>query len=237
MQQETAEGAAKGDVLQRIAGVSLVVGGILLIVFNALFPRADDPSDIPQVLTKLADNETLTLLTFLLLAVGMWALMIGMAGVYRSISTGAAAAWARLGFYGVIVGTTLFTVSTAVGLVGTGAAADWVAAGKAMDTSSYSIAATLNQVGSSIFYMFIIVNWLALAFLAVGMVLSSIYPKWLSWALLILGVAMVVVVGIPQALSDPNQALDVTFAILAGLTTLVALVLGIIITRRQIQLM
>ena len=43
----------------------------------------------------------------LLLAVGIWAIMIGIVELYHSISSGGAAACARVGFYGVIVGITL----------------------------------------------------------------------------------------------------------------------------------
>ena len=54
----------------------------------------------------------------LLLAIGIWAIMIGIVGVYRSISSsgGGAAAWARVGFYGVIIGITLWTARFAMGI-------------------------------------------------------------------------------------------------------------------------
>ena len=230
MQQEI----VKGDVLQRIAGVSFIVGAILLIVFNVLFPRADDPSDTQQVLTKLADNEPFSLIVFLGLAVGIWALMIGVVGVYRSISTGGAAAWARLGFYGIIVGVTLQTAAYAVGMAATGAAGEQ--GGTELGTPAYTIAAAINATGNSLFFMSVIVAWLALAFPGVGIVLSSVYPKWLGWAILILGAATVVV-GFILALTGITQTLDLIFGVLAGLTTIWALAMGIIITRRQIQLM
>ena len=228
------ESSTKGDVLQRIAGVSFIVGGILLLVLNALFPRADDPSDTQQVLTELADNETFVLVIFMGLAVGAWALMIGVVGVYRSITTGGAAAWVRLGFYGVTVGTTLFTAAIAVGIATTGAAVEQ--GGTELGTAAYIVAVALNAIGNSLFYMSVIVLWLALAFLAIGIILSTVYPKWLGWPLLILGAATVVV-GFILSLSDPTQALDYTFGVLAGLTTVWAIAIGVIITRRQIKLM
>ena len=230
------ESGAKGDVLQRLAGVSFIVGAILLIVFNALYPRADGPSDTQQVLTKLANNETFSLIVFLGLAVGVWALMIGAVGVYPSISTEGATAWARLGFYGIIMGVTLQTAAYAVGLATTGAAVDWAEGGYGVTTPVYSIAAALNATSNSLFTMSIIVMWLALDFLGVGIVLSSVYPKWLGWAILILGAATVVV-GFILAVTDTTQTLDLTFGVLAGLSTIWALAMGIIITRKQIQLM
>ena len=43
----------KGDVLQKIAGVSFIVGTILTGVFNAIFPRVSDPDNVQSVLTEL----------------------------------------------------------------------------------------------------------------------------------------------------------------------------------------
>ena len=215
-----AEETYKGDVLQKVAGLAFVVGAILTGVFNALFPRADHPSVVTDVLEAMADDETFARVAFLGLAIGFWALMIGSAGVYRSISTGGAAVWARLGFYGIIVGTTLATMSLAVGVGTAEPAADWVAAGSRVGTSEYNIAATLNAVGESIFFMSIVVYWLALAFLGIGMVLSKVYPQWLNWPPLVLGAVTAVVAGVPATLNGFDETTELIFSVLAGLTTL-----------------
>ena len=232
MSQET----YRGDVLQKIAGLGFIVGGILTLMSNALFPRADDPSDVIEALTKFADNETLSQLAFLGVAVGPWALMMGTVGVYRSISTGGAAAWARLGFYGVIVGTTLFSISSAIGLGMVSAAVDWVALDSVVGNSAYSVAAALYEAGFSLFNMTIVVHWLALTFLAIGIVLSSAYPKWLGWFLLVSSVA-VVVIGFPRFFTDRTELGEIIFAVPAALTSVWALAIGIWITRREILAM
>ena len=226
----------QGDVLPKIAGLAFIVGGVLTLVFNALFPRADDPSVVTQVLQKLADNETLSQLSFLGIAIGIWALMMGTVGVYRNISTGGGAAWARMGFYGVIVGTTLFTISSAIGLAAVTAAVDWGAAGSGVNNSLYSIAAALQAASFSIFDMTVIVFWLALSFMAIGMVLSSAYPKWLGWILLVLSV-VIVGIGFPQFFIERSEVADYIFAVPAGLTSVWALIIGIWMTRREIQAM
>ena len=189
-----------------------------------------------QALESLADNETLSQLSALGIAIGIWAFMMGTVGVYRNISTGGAAAWARLGFYGIIVGTTMFSISSAIELATMAAAADWVTAGSGMDTAPYSIAATLYSASLSMFDMTIIVFWLALTFLAIGMVLSSVYPKWLGWILLVSSVA-VVGIGFPRFFTEPTQLAEYIFAVPAGLTSVWALIMGIWITRREIQAM
>jgi hypothetical protein len=74
--------------------------------------------------------------------------------------------------------------------------------------------------------MSIIVNWLALTFMGVGMALSSVYPKWVGWALIVLGVATVAAVGLAQLFTGPGVISNVLFPILATLTLLLALVVG-----------
>ena len=50
----------------------------------------------------------------ILIAVAFWALLIGKVAVYRSISSGGAAAWVRIGLYGMIIATTLRSVFLAI---------------------------------------------------------------------------------------------------------------------------
>ncbi len=231
MQQQTAQGIVKGKVLYRLAGASFIVGAILTGVLAALEPAAADPSNVAEVLTEAADNETLWKVIFLGLAVGMWAMMIGVVGVFRSVSTGAAADWTRLGFYGVIVGTTLLTATFAIGIAAVNAAVDWAAAGSVVGTSEYSIGATLLELVNSTDTMAFLVLWLALAMLGIGMILSRVYPQWLSWPPLILGVAVVAAM-IPQTFAGPTETSEIIFAIPGALTSVWALVLGVWITRK-----
>ena len=86
----------RGDASQKIAGIALIAGGILTLVFNVIFPRADDPNVMTQVLQALARNEALSILVYLGIAVGVWAIMIGIAGISHNITNGAGAAWARM---------------------------------------------------------------------------------------------------------------------------------------------
>ena len=231
MQQQTAQGIVKGNVLYRVAGVSFIVGAILTGVLAALEPGSADPSNVAEVLTEAADSETLWKVITLGLAVGMWAIMMGVVGVYRSISTGGAADWTRLGFYGVIVGITLLTAAFAMQIAAVDAAVDFAAAGSVVGTSEYSIGASLYEVSNSTFNMGFLVFSLALAFLAIGMILSRVYPQWLSWPPLILGVAIVAVM-IPQVFVDATETSEIIFAIPAGLTSVWALVIGAWITRK-----
>ena len=228
---QTAQGIAKGDVLQRIAGIGFIVGGIGTLVGNILIPRPADPSIVTERLASLIENELLVQIAFLVLIIGWWAFLVGAVGVHRSLSTGTAAVWARLGFYGVLGATTLATVGIATALATTSAAVDWAAAGSTTGTTEYAIAAGLGASADSVFNLTIVGFWLALLALGIGMVLSDTYPRWLGWGLVVLS-AVVVAAGVPRLFIELTQVGELVFAIPAGLTSVWALVLGFWVTRK-----
>ncbi len=231
MQQSVSEGIAKGDVLQRIAGPSFIVGAILLVVFNILHPRSDTDLEFVQ---DVADNiGGLWEVDHLLLTVGIWALLIGVVGIYRSISTGGGAPWARLGFYGLLVGTTVWTVLFATDGLGLPIVVEsWEDATGSDKRTLFLIANTLGDFNFGLFTFAILANWLALTFLGVGMVLSTVYPKVYGWAILALGAATVGAVGIPQGFTGETDTMQILFLILSLLSTAWALMVGVWITRR-----
>ena len=222
----------KGDALQKLGSAGLIIGAILLLVFNILLPRASDPSNVQEVLTKWGEQEGLVQMCALLLAVGIWGLMIGIVGVYRSISTGSGADWVRLGFYGIVVGTTIWTVSFALVMATADTAATWIAAPAAGKAAAYGIAAAVNAVNETMHTMSVTVYWLALVFLGIGMVLSSVYPRWMGWVVLVLGIITMVAGGVIPVFAGPGSATMIIFAILSILTTLWALDLGIWVARK-----
>lgn len=230
----TQTGIVKGDFLSKMAGISFIVGAVLLIVFNLLYPRVSDPTDLQAYIQKVADTRGgFWEIDHLLLAAGIWALMIGVAGIYRSITTGSAAVWARLGFYGVVVGTTLWSVTFALDGFGMAAAAgQWAKASAADKATLFPAVSALGHLVQGIFSMTIIVNWLALAFVGLGIALSTVYPRWLGWVLIILGVLTVVAVGVPQGITGITQTSQLLFTVLSLLTTLWALVIGIWMARK-----
>ena len=230
------QGIYKGDVLQKLAGVSFIVGAILLAVFGPLHPRVD-PEDMREVIQSIADsNGGFWELDHILMAVGYWALMIGIVGVYRSISSGGAAAWARLGFYGVIVGTTLWSVFLALDGVGIALVVGQWEEATADKATIFVVISALESVRDGMWSMTEIVWGLALVFLGVGIALSTVYPKWLGWAIFVVGAAGTVV-GFGIGIAGISQALIAPFIIVFMLTAIWALVMGVVIIRREIQAM
>lgn len=233
MATETSEGITKGDVLQRIAGVALIAGAIVTGVFNGLFPRVSEPDNISAVLTELGKNETIAQVYLLLLAIGLLLLLGGFAGVYRSLSTGAGAAWARLGFYALVVATAIWTVLFGLGLAQAGAAADWLeAVGTPAEATAYSVGASLYAAVTALLSMATVVQFTALILIGVAISLSTVYPRWLGWLAILLGAVTIPAVGIPLAIDGPSEAGQIIFVVFSLLALVWTLVIGVLITRK-----
>ncbi len=219
------QGRVNGDTLQKIGSVGFIIGAILMMIGSFLLPRATNPSNLQEMLKPLGEQEFRTQVSALLMTAGIWALMIGAAGVTRSINT-SGAAWARLGFYFIVVGTALWTVSLSGDVATASAVANWVAAPAAGKEAAFGVVAALSAFGRGVYPMSIVVFWLAIAFLGIGMVSSAVYPRWLGWVGLILGVA-VIPVGITQTFAERSIPLTLVFMVFALLTALWSSVVGI----------
>jgi Domain of unknown function (DUF4386) len=224
-------GIVKGDAFQKLGSAGLIIGAILMVIGGLLMPYAAKlTSNVQEMLKPLGENEFRAQVSSLLMIMGIWAIMIGATGVYRSI-TASGAAWARLGFYFIIVGTAVWTVTLSQDVATASAAANWLAASAAGKEAAYSALAAVNAVNRGLYPMTIIVYWLSYTFLGIAMVLSNVYPRWLGWVGLILA-NTVVAVGIIQTFTARSTTFTLVFAVLSLLTTLWVLVVGIWIARK-----
>lgn len=224
----------KGDVLQRMASLGLIVSAVLLISVNAMFPRPADPTHTKGWLDAwAAAGSPFFQVLSLLLALGVWSVVIGAAGIYRSHTAGGAAAWTRLGFYGLLVGAALWTLAAANQIGISWALKDWAQSVEPAKGTLFLSISTHMQVTNAVFTMTVIAFWLALAFLGIGMILGGVYPAWSAWAITILGILTVGAVGIPQVVGGLSAPVtNVFFPVLAGLSSVWALVVGIWLFRR-----
>jgi hypothetical protein len=227
----TQQSIVKGDALQKMSSAGFIIGAILLVIGSLLMPYAANPtSDLQEMLKPLGEHEFRTEASSLLVTIGFLAMMIGITGVYRSITAGGMA-WARLGFYVLLVGTALQIVSLSLDVATASAVGKWLAAPVDSKEAAWSVVVVLNAIGRGVIPMTWIVYWLAFAFLGLGMIGSVVYPRWLGWAGLILAMP-VIAVGIIHTFTPRTTTITLAFVILALLTNLWALAVGIWVARR-----
>ncbi len=230
-------GLYKGGALQRIAGFSLIGFVVLLAVAAALRPSAD-VEDASSAIQTIADNNGgRWQIVHIVIALSFFALMIGIAGIYRSISSGQAAAWARLGFYLAIAGATVRAVFLAVEGVGRAAVVEeWEGATGADKDTVFLVFSSLDGVLEGLRSITDIVNGLSFAFLGIAILLSAVYSRWLGWTILVAGAGWIVV-GFVIGTDGLSDAVNAPFAIVIALTVVWALAMGVVITRRERQAM
>ena len=152
------------------------------------------------------------------------------APVNRSITRGGAV-WARLGFYFILTGTALWTVSLSLDVAVASAVANWLSAPSAGKDEAWIVVASLSALGRGMVPMTWIVYWLALALLNIAMIFSDVYPRWLGWTGLIVSIP-VTAAGAIQVFVPRSITLTLIFSMLMLLTILWNLATGIWVARR-----
>lgn len=227
----TQQNILKGDALQRISSVGFITAAILMVIGNLLMPYTTTPtSDLQEMLRPLGEHELRTEASSLLVTIGFLAMLIGVTGVYRSITAGGMA-WARLGFYVLLVGTALQAVSLSLDVATASSVGKWLAAPVDGKEAAWNVVVVLNAIGRGVIPITWIVYWLAFAFLGIGMISSAVYPRWLGWTGLILAMP-VISVGVIHTFTPRTTTMTLAFVVLALLTNLWALAVGIWVARR-----
>lgn len=224
------QGIVKGDAQQKLGSAGFIIGAILMTVGSFLLPPSLGVSRWMEEIKQVGQQAMLLQSCALLITFGYWGVLVGTAGVYRSI-TASGAAWARLGFYFHLMGTALWTIGMAVGDVGIpAAAANWLAAPPASQEAAFSVITAMTGFTRGLFPMEVIILWLAFIFLGIGMVQSAVYPRWLGWVGLVLGLAGVSL-GVVQTFNGRESTLAL-FMVLNVSTILWMVVTGIWVARK-----
>jgi len=223
-------GIAKGDTQQKLGSAGFIIGAILMTVGSLLLPPSIGVSNWRESVKDVGEQAALLQTCALLITFGYWGVMIGTVGIYRSITV-SGAAWARLGFYFQLMGTTMWTIGLAVGDISfPAAAANWLSASADAKEAASIVLAAIPGFTRGLFPIEVIAIWLAFTFIGIGMVQSDVYPRWLGWIGLILGV-LGIPLGIMQTFAGRESTLSI-FMVLNISTILWTLVTGIWVARK-----
>jgi hypothetical protein len=224
------QGIVKGDAQQRLGSAGFIIGAILFGISGFLMPHANNPtSDLQEMLKPLGQYHNRTIISSLFGMIGFWMALIGVTGVYRSI-TARGAVLARLGLNFTSIGTALWTVCWAMDMNTANAVANWLSAPINGKEAAWSVIFTLSTFGRGIVPTTWILYWLALTFLSTAMVQSDIYPRWLGWAGLFVNIPMIAL-GVFQVFTPRSITLTLIFSVFMLLTTLWNLATGVWVAR------
>ena len=215
--------------LLRVGSASAILGAILLLASNILYPRSADPGNAKAVLENAAKisaglhtGTSIGLLLGIVLALG------GFLALYRSIANQPAASWARLGYGAAVISTALFSIVTGVD----GSALKNVADAWTKAPAAYEAAATaVVWVDYGFFTAWIMVFGVSNALYGAAVAYSDGYPQWLGWLALLLGIALTAI-GLAQAYNGPSHNLDLLFGIFSVAVTVWLFVMGILMWRK-----
>jgi hypothetical protein len=215
----------RGNVQQKVSSAGFIIGAVMILIGN-IWVTMVGLGNPTEALGTFSENVHLLQIVALLITFGWWAVLIGVVGVYQSIST-SGATWARLAMVFMILGSTLWTLGMALDISYSNLIANWLSApdsSKEFARNLITIYSPTLGIGRGLFPVNVMSNWLAFGFLGIGMIRSSIYPRWLARAGLVLGF-IGLTVGATMVFIG-REAIWVYFTVLAFVSLLWLLSLG-----------
>jgi hypothetical protein len=214
----------------QLSGGAGVVGGVLLLIFNALHPRqaSGELGQTSELLADIVGFGGWTLVHFGILMGGLLLIPLFWA-VSRSAHGSALEGWARLGWGTAVAGLTIFLTSLAIdGFALAGAAEAWAAAGGGTESAAFASADALARMGTSLFGLWQVVL-LGFAPLLYGMAVRGVaaLPRWLS-PLAFVGGALGLLGGLIQLIAGFTVfGFLVIFSVASAALTVWAIVAGL----------
>lgn len=213
------------DTFFKLSSAGFILGAILIVVGSLWLPTSDF-GDVLKSQQQFGEQATRLQICALLITFGYWFIMMGTAGLHNLITT-SGSVWVRLGFYFHIVGVVLWTIGMSLDVSYPAAIVNWMASPEATKAVAYSVVTVLSPAGfgRGLFPMNVMINWLAFFFLSIGMAQSTIYPRWLGWIGLMLGIAGILL-GIGMTFTGRERIL-ILFIMLWGMTIVWWLLTGL----------
>ena len=215
-------------VIQRLTAAALIIGGVLTLMSVIILLQLGIPASVTEIISIYSTYDVLTKLGMICRAIGIWSLVLGFANVHHFIGFGAGAAWGRLGFYSLIMGASALTVATGIVIGAVEVSTVWLV--EPME-EIIEVSGSLVIISQNSFELASIIIWAALIFVGIAWTRTIVYPKWSSWPLLFIGIALLIL-SLLQIFIDATQTFNSITTAVTGLLGIWALIAGIWLTRR-----
>lgn len=230
--------------LHPVAKWALIIGPILVVVFNFLLPTNGidpiNPENSQEYIAELGDDADLAQIYIIVILAGIVLFTRAIIGLHLVAPEGAArqrlgigmlGAVAALGLWGIVLGLGLAEASVARNVVDATAAAGAGVAGMAEKAASATLVATaLHAAFFGVFQIAIYVAFVSLIPIGGGLAVSGIVRREFGWAIVAIGIVALVVVSVLPIKTEEGFA---AFGIVSLVWGVVFLVMGLQIVRQD----
>ena len=161
----------------RLGAGAAMVGAVIAIVFNALYPRADDPGNVAEIV-GLSQSEGMWAFTHYALAWGIALTFIGLIVIARSFVREPSLSWGRIALIHAIGGA--LTVFVTVVLLGFAVKEAGAMGGGSAEGIAW-VAGGLFLASIGLFFGF------TPLFYGIAVLSGDEYPSWLGWTAVVAG--------------------------------------------------
>ncbi|MCH8199292.1 MAG: hypothetical protein IIA54_04385 [Chloroflexi bacterium] len=217
----------------RIGSISAIVGAVIFMAGNMLHARSSD-IEITAEQVKAVAGSDIWVTDHLLFVLGALLMVGGLVALQRSITSEPGASWARFGYLGAIVSSGLVAVLGAIDGIASKVVHDtWAAATGSDKAMALMISEALEEIDIGLFSIVIIV-FFGITFILYGLAvaLSEVYPKWLGWVAVALGVGSFTLGTVQAYVGLSVLGTNFLFAGFASLLTVWVLVMAILMWRK-----
>ena len=232
--------------LNPVAKWSLVIGPILVVVFNFLLPTNGfepvNPEETGAFIAKLGADAGLANVYIVLILLGIVLYTRGIIGLWQAAPAGPAkqrltvgmlGAVAALSFWGVVLGLGFAEASASESVVDATAAAGAGVTGMAEKAASATVIATTLHAGFfGVYQIATYVAYISLIPIGGGLAVSGIVRKEFGWLITAIGVVTLILTSV---MPIKTEAGNVTFGIVALVWGLTFLVMGLQIMRQEMN--
>lgn len=242
----TTEGTPAGK-LDAVAKWSLIIGPLLVVIFNFLLPQNGaaplDPEQSRDYITKLGGDADIAQIYYIVILLGIILYTRAIIGLWRAAPEGPARFRLGIGTLGSVAALSMWGLLIGVGLAEASVGEDYVAASAAVAsggaaeavtaaTFTLTISTALHAVYFGIYQAATYVAYIALIPIGGGIAVAGLVRKEFGWAISVIGVVTLILTSVMPVKTEEGA---MVFGLMAVIWGLVFLIMGLQIMRQDMD--
>lgn len=231
-----------------VAKWSLIIGPLLVVIFNFLSPQNGieplDPESSATYITKLGGDADIAQIYYVIILIGLILYTRAIVGLWRAAPEGAARYRLGIGMMGSVAALGMWGIMIGIGLAEASVGADYVKAGEAVVASgvapaaitaatfTLTISTALHAAYFGIYQATTYLAFLVLIPVGGGIALSGIVRKEFGWAISLIGVVTVIITSVMPVKTEEGA---MAFGVMALIWGVVFFAMGLMIMKNDMD--